>query len=211
MKFLTTTVLNNDLSLQVFVEETEPVSIPQEDDPPIIMYSVLLKDEQNNTYGKMSYSLDDNSLEILELEKEIKTARYVGKALVEWAFRKSHALGKQGNIGLTSAYGSYVFWYPMGFRSKHQQENKAIAALITTRKQLIKEGERLPQEEEEDELSFTFMYLPEEVKAKFAQQFIPTAPALNVSGTSHSFFEKADTALVVKSQLTAPAGKSKSW
>ncbi|MBX9703582.1 MAG: hypothetical protein K2X39_05460, partial [Silvanigrellaceae bacterium] len=191
-KFLMTQVQYNALSLKVFVEEKEPVlvSMGEDSEDKLKVYSVLLKDSANKVYGEMAYSLFKNHVELLHLEKSEESARHVGMALVEWLLLKSYELGKEGNIELTSDYGSYVFWYPMGFRSQDADENTAMKTRIAARQnELI--GNRLPQIKESDDLSFSFMYLPSEGKARLLNQFAKL-PDVSSLLNSHPLFARKE-------------------
>lgn len=204
-KFLTTLVTKNSDSVKVFVQEEAPVSIPEYDSE---IYSIILKDSENNTYGKMSYSIGPNYLEILSLDKLDPSTKYVGTALVEWVLQKSYEIGKNGNLELTSDYGSYVFWYPLGFRSKDEEENLALAHLIARRKSEIPVGERLVQvKEAEESLSFTFMYLPEKEKLALYKKFQNTTkPHAQVS--LNFFAHKDDQEVITSDVVVRPPARA---
>lgn len=167
--YLKTRIMVDDQSIEVFVQQNEkPAFFPEQFDA----YAVELKDAQNKSYGFMHYSIEENHIEILGLEKTDNTARYVGTALIEWILKQSFILGKNGNLELTSDYGSYVFWYPMGFRAQDEEENRALEQLLEQRKLNENPSGRLPQRKEtEEELSFTFMYLNNEMKEVLMKKF----------------------------------------
>ena len=117
--------------------------------------------------------------------------------------KEKHRAEKNGNLELTSDYGSYIFWYPMGFRSEDSNENKAIESLIAKRKIGILQGERLVQiKEDGDNLSFTFMNLPEEAKNKLILKFnINTNSLIPKTSSNSQFFQAPKVDAVDKYQL----------